>query len=103
MTYEFYKQQLNSLNLDIVIDITATLRKENAVEIEFHTPMLHAYINDQANEVIARLNIQDKVVLIDSGTYIYRLALDRLTLDELLGILGEVESGNYEVWEEVEN
>ena len=103
MTYEFYKQQLNSLNLDIVKDITATLRKENAVEIEFHHPMIHAYINDQTNEVIGRLNIKDRVVLIDSGTYIYRLALERLTLDELLAMLGEVESGNYEIWEEVEN
>ena len=103
MTYEFYKQQLNSLNLDIVKDITATLRKENAVEIEFDRPMIHAYINDQTNEVIGRLNIENKVVLIDSGTYIYRLALERLTLDELLAMLGEVESGNYEIWEQVEN
>ena len=103
MKYEVYKQQLNSLNLDIVKDITATLRNEKAVEIEFHTPMIHAYIDDQTNEVIARLNIEDGVVVIDSGMYIYRLGFDKLTLDELLGILGEVESGNYEVWETVED
>lgn len=102
MTYEFYKQQLNSLNLDIIKDITATLKKENAVEIAFNRQILHAYIDDQTNEVIGRLNIEDRVVLIDSGMYIYRLAFERLTLDELLSILGEVESGNYEIWETIE-
>lgn len=102
MKYETYRKQLDSLREDIIQHLIKGCLNEKALEIEFHNPIVHAYIDDQTNEVIGRLNIEQKVVVIDSGFEVRWLSLDRLTLDELLSLFGEFEQGNYEVWEVID-
>jgi archaellum biogenesis ATPase FlaH len=101
MKHEKYLQQLESLKEFIIDDLVKGCLNVKALEIDYHHPILHAYIDDQHNQVIARLNVEQQHVVIDDSYRTINIKLDDLTLDELLGLLREFEEGHYEIWEVV--
>jgi len=102
MKYQEYKKAFLDLRQDVISEITNKLIKENAAEIQLHTPFIHNWIDDQQNEVISRVNVETASVQVDTGHNDYNTELSELSLDELLVILEAVETGSYEVWEEFE-
>lgn len=99
MKYQDYKQAYIELRQGIIADMVHCLIKENALEIELHTGLIHNWIDDQQNEVIKRVNVETASVRIDNGLDGYSTELSELSVNELLAILEAVETGSYEVWE----
>lgn len=99
MKYQEFKQSYIDLKQGIISDITHSLIKENAAEIELHNGIIHNFIDDQLNEVIKRVNVETASVTVDTGVDSYNTELSELSIDELLAILQLVEKGEYEVWE----
>jgi hypothetical protein len=102
MNYGTYKKQLDTLKEDIIKDVVKSCLGKGILEIELHHPLIYQYIDDQTNEVIGRVNIEQQVAVIDDSYNMYNVKLDDLSLDILLGLLGEFEQGNYEVWEVID-
>jgi hypothetical protein len=101
MKHEDYQKQLDKIKADVIYDLVTGCLSAGALEIEFHNPLIYQYIDDQANEVICRINIEQQVALIDDSFDISSVKLDKLSLDILLKLLQEFEEGNYEIWEVV--
>lgn len=101
MKYETYRQQLDKLKEVVINDLSTGFLSAGALEIELRHPLIYQYIDDQTNEVIARVNIEQQHAIIDDNLNMYSIRLDNLPLDTLLELLCEFEHGNYEVWEEV--
>ena len=103
MKYEYrvFKKQLEDLKESLITEIVKHCLNEKALEIEFNNGIVHAYIDDQVNQVICRVNVEQRVAVVDDTYTTNNIKLDDLTLDELLGIYSQIEEGNYEIWEEI--
>jgi hypothetical protein len=97
-----YYNELQNLRKGIVADISELLHKERAIDVQLHNPIIYNYIDEQFNEVISRVNPETDSVQIDTGSDDYWVEMSELSTDQLLGILGAVEGGDYEIWEEFE-
>ena len=99
MKAEEYKQQLETVRVDIKKEIFRILNEKNIIEINFQG-IIHNYMDDQMNEVINGLNIEQDVVFTDTGCDNDTISFEDCSTDELLGILEIVETEDYDVIEE---
>ena len=99
--YQVFKKQIEDIRETLISEMIKHCLNDKALEIEFHNSILHAYIDDQVNLVICRLNVEQRVAVVDDTYNTINIKLDNLTLDELLGMYAEIEQGNYEIWEEI--
>jgi hypothetical protein len=99
--YQVFKKQLEDLKETLISEMIKHCLNDKALEIEFDNGILHAYFDDQINQVICRLNVEQRVAVVDDTYNTINIKLDDLTLDELLSMYAEIEKGNYEIWEEI--
>ena len=102
MKFQEYEKAFLDLKVDVINDIKTRLINEKASEIELHNGIIFQHIDDQFSEIIKRVDVEVGTVSIDTGDDYYSVKFDDLTLDQLLGILREIETGGYNVWAEFE-
>lgn len=101
MKADKYTQEYIILKDSIIKDIFSLLEEANAVNISLNTGIIYKFIDDQTYEVLKEIDYDTHSVVIDGGTYDYRMPIYEIEVDILLAILKGIESEDYEIFEEL--
>jgi hypothetical protein len=86
---------------EIISDIKIEMVANKAQQIDLHEGIIFNYIDDQTNEVIASINLDERV-FIDSFGDMDVVSLQDLSTDQLIAILEMIEMGKFEIDELIE-
>jgi hypothetical protein len=86
---------------EIISDIKIEMVANKAQQIDLHEGIIFNYIDDQTNEVIASINLDERV-FIDSFGDMDVVSLQDLLTDQLIAILEMIEMGKFEIDELIE-
>jgi hypothetical protein len=86
---------------EIISDIKIEMVANKAQQIDLDEGIIFNYIDDQTNEVIASINLDERV-FIDSFGDMDVVSLQDLSTDQLIAILEMIEMGKFEIDELIE-